>query len=76
VIVYSREELSRKLLTPRRKSGRIQRRTPGSGLTVRGTGRGSGEQLSGIVCDPMNRPPAIRTKAAGILVSGVEAVRG
>ena len=33
VIVYSSEELARKLLTSWRKSGRIQRRTPGSGLT-------------------------------------------
>jgi hypothetical protein len=33
-IVYSSEELARKLLTPWRKSGRVQRRTSGSGLTV------------------------------------------
>ena len=38
VIVYLSEELAKKLLTSWMKSGRIQRRTPGSGLTVRGTG--------------------------------------
>ena len=38
VIVYSSEELARKLLTSLKKSGRIQRRTPESWLTVRGAG--------------------------------------
>ena len=38
VIVYSSEEPATKLLNFGRKSGRIQRRTPGSGMTVRGTG--------------------------------------
>ncbi len=38
VIVYLSEELARKLRTSWWKSGRIQRLTPGSGLTVRGTG--------------------------------------
>jgi hypothetical protein len=37
-VVYASDELARKLLTSWRKSGRIQRRTPGSRLTVCGTG--------------------------------------